>query len=466
MKKTLGVFFPLYTTTLLMLLGSGLLTTYVSLRLTAMQVGGMLIGAIIAAHYIGLVIGGKVGHVLIARVGHIRAYVSCSGIITAAVLGHGLTDSLPAWVGLRLIIGLCMMCQYMVLESWLNDQAQSEQRGLVFGFYMAASYLGMSLGQVVLMWQDGLGISTLLLIALCFALCLVPIALTTRTHANHMSPAPLELKFFLGAIPKVLALTLLTGMVVGAFYGLAPVYTSQQALTTRQTGLFMALAIFAGLLAQFPLSWLSDRYNRNRLLCIGALLLLLAALPLALLPRLPFALLLGIGFVVSLMQFSLYPLVVALANDQIAPERRVSLSACLLMAFGVGACLGPLLVGSLMEPLGGHILYAFFALCGAVMAALARPVPQAEEVPLAEDAPVPHAVIPDSLTSSPLSPALNPAFDEQQIQEAMPVNDDDSASPFPPQGADPDADTGLQKAFILLEDDTLPEEPEKRVHHG
>ena len=52
------------------------------------------------------------------------------------------------------MIGLCMMCQYMVLESWLNDRAESNQRGMVFGFYMAATYLGMSLGQIVLMLQS------------------------------------------------------------------------------------------------------------------------------------------------------------------------------------------------------------------------------------------------------------------------------------------------------------------------
>lgn len=271
MKKTLGVFLPLYTTTLLLLLGSGLLTTYVSLRLASIHVSSALIGAIIAANYIGLVIGGKVGHFLIARVGHIRAYVACAGIITAAVLGHGLTAFIPAWVALRLVIGLCMMCQFMVLESWLNDQAESNQRGMVFGFYMAATYLGMSLGQIVLMLQSNLGIATLLVIALCFALCLVPIALTTRTNARHMSPAPMELRYFIGAIPKVLATTLVIGMVVGSFYGLAPVYASLQSLTTQQTGLFMALAIFAGLVAQFPLSWLSDRYNRPLLMRLNAI---------------------------------------------------------------------------------------------------------------------------------------------------------------------------------------------------
>lgn len=463
MKKTLGVFFPLYTTTLLMLLGSGLLTTYISLRLTSIHVTGALIGAIIAANYIGLVIGGKVGHFLIARVGHIRAYVSCAGIITAAVLGHGLTEYIPVWVVLRLIIGMCMMCQFMVLESWLNDQAESNQRGMVFGFYMAATYLGMSLGQVVLMLQSNLGITTLLVIALCFALCLVPIALTTRTNARHMSPAPMELRYFIGAIPKVLATTLVIGMVVGSFYGLAPVYASLQSLTTQQTGLFMAIAIFAGLVAQFPLSWLSDRYNRTLLMRINAILLIVASLPLALLPHIDFPVLLVVGFIVSMLQFTLYPLVVALANDLIEPERRVSLAACLLMAFGVGASIGPLAVGSLIEPLGGNILYAFFSLCGVLLVGFSRTVKQ-DESQFVQDAPLPHIPLPDSLTSSPLSPALNPTFDEQIIHDTMPppeaapdpvepqasdTSEEEADEPIP-QGADPDEDTGLKKAHSML----------------
>ncbi len=414
MKKTLGVFLPLYTTTLLLLLGSGLLTTYVSLRLTSIHVSSALIGAIIAANYIGLVIGGKVGHFLIARVGHIRAYVACAGIITAAVLGHGLTEFIPAWVALRLVIGLCMMCQYMVLESWLNDQAESNQRGMVFGFYMAATYLGMSLGQIVLMLQSNLGITTLLVIALCFALCLVPIALTTRTNARHMSPAPMELRYFVGAIPKVLATTLVIGMVVGSFYGLAPVYASLQSLTTQQTGLFMALAIFAGLVAQFPLSWLSDRYNRPLLMRFNAILLIVAALPLALLPHIDFPLLLAVGFVVSMLQFTL--------------------------------------AGRLGNP-------RLFALCGVLLAALGRTA-KAEEPQLAQDAPVPHIALPDSLASSPLSPALNPTFDEQIIHDTMPPPEaaPDVEEPQPeeqeeeplPQGADPQEDTGLKKAHAML----------------
>lgn len=149
-----------------------------------------------AANYFGLAVGGKVGHRLIGRVGHIRAYATCAGIVGAAVLGHGLTSWLPAWVGLRMIVGLGMMCQYMVIESWLNEQADVKHRGAVFSGYMIASYLGLVLGQLILVVHPQLGPELLMLVAMCFALCLVPVAMTRRIHPAPLRPAPMEPKFF------------------------------------------------------------------------------------------------------------------------------------------------------------------------------------------------------------------------------------------------------------------------------
>ena len=139
---------------------------------------GLWVGALMTANYLGLALGGRIGHRLIARVGHIRAYVACARIGTAAVLGHGLIDLLPAWLVLRMLIGMCMMCQYMVIESWLNEQSSVSQRGQVFSGYMAASYLGLILRPTGAGGTSGLGPELLMLVALCFSLCLVPVALT------------------------------------------------------------------------------------------------------------------------------------------------------------------------------------------------------------------------------------------------------------------------------------------------
>ncbi|MBR0568212.1 MFS transporter [Azoarcus sp. L1K30] len=424
----LNSFRSLYFATTLMLLGSGLLSTYLALRV-ATTADGLWVGALMTANYLGLVLGGNLGHRLISRVGHIRAYVACAGVVTAAVLGHGMVDWLPAWLLLRLLIGICTMCQYMVIESWLNEQSSAEQRGQVFSGYMGASYLGLILGQLVLVLHPELNLQLLMLVGLCYALCLVPVALTHKLHPAKLHPAPLEPRFFIKRVPLSLITIAMAGMMVGSFYGLAPLYATRMDLPTEEVGLFMGSCIFAGLVVQWPLGWLSDR--RDRIWLIGRCGMLLAgvALPLAVLPSAPIWLLFVAGFLVCILQFSLYPLAVALANDHVDAERRVSLTAMLLLTFGIGASLGPLLAGVLMRFIGPNMLYAFVMACALVVAWRVQPR-RATHLHQVEDAPLHHIPMPDSTSSSPLAAALDPRVDEQIAQEQM-----QHAGP-PPQTAD------------------------------
>src|SRR5690606_15132501 len=176
LPSTFTSFSSLYLSTLLMLVGSGLLSTYLGLRLSADNVNAVWIGLLMTGHYVGLVMGATVGHRLIARVGHIRAFVASAGVVTASVLCHALTSSVEVWLALRWLVGLGMMCQYMVLESWLNEQAESHQRGRVFAGYMLVTFLGLGLGQLLLTLMPELTFRHVVLVAICFSLCLVPVA--------------------------------------------------------------------------------------------------------------------------------------------------------------------------------------------------------------------------------------------------------------------------------------------------
>lgn len=449
MRQIWKSFRSLYFAALMMLIGSGLLSTYLALRLAAEQVDSLWVGALMAANYFGLAVGGKIGHRLIARVGHIRAYATCAGIVGAAVLGHGMTDWLPAWVGLRMIVGMGMMCQYMVLESWLNEQADAKQRGAVFSGYMIFSYLGLVLGQLILVVHPELGPELLMLVAMCFALCLVPVAMTRRIHPAPLRPAPMEPRFFIKRVPQSLSTVLGAGLIVGSFYGLAPVYAAGQGLSTEQVGLFMGFCIFAGLVVQWPLGWLSDRYDRAVLIRTVAIGLAISSLPLAVMPGVPLELLFGIGFLISLLQFCLYPLAVAFSNDHVESERRVSLTAMLLVTYGVGASIGPLVAGVLMKLLGPQMLYAFFVFFGLVLVWRIRPkaVTGLHQV---EDAPLHHVAMPAA--GSPLSAALDPRVDEQVVQDVMQT----------PVAAEDTEDEGEEKdRAIMPEADVIEEAPRK-----
>jgi MFS family permease len=340
-------------------------------------------------------------------------------VVSAAVLCHGLIDWLPAWLLLRGLVGLGMMCMYMVIESWLNEQAQASQRGRVFSGYMIACYLGLMLGQLTLVLHPALGPELLMLVALCFALCLVPVAMTRRSHPARMQPVALEPLFFIRRVPQSLTTILVSGLVIGSFYGLAPLHASRMGLDTLQVGLYMASCICAGLLVQWPLGWLSDRYDRGSLIRNCAVLLTLASLPLAALPSLPLELLYPLGFVLCLLQFSLYPLAVAFSNDYVEAEHRVSLTAMLLVTFGVGASLGPLLAGMLMRELGPNMLYAFVSFCAFVLIFRVHPDTIKQQMQPVENAPLQHVAVPDNMTSSPLSAALDPRVDAQTVHAQM-----------------------------------------------
>lgn len=410
-------FKSLYFATLLMLLGSGLLSTYLALHV-AERADGIWVGALMTCFYLGLVLGGKLGHRLIARVGHIRTYVASAGIVTAAVILHGLTESLPAWLALRFVVGLGMMSMYMVLESWLNEQSTSEERGMVFAGYMIASYTGSVLGQMVLVALPTLDMTLLLLIALCFSLCLVPVALTRRIHPDPLHPAPLEFRYFFKRVPISMYTTLAASAMVGAFYGLAPLYASRIGLPTQMVGLFMATCIVSSLLAQIPMGWLSDRVDRPKLIRFCSGLLMLVALPQAIWKDLSILLVFIGGSLSSILIFSLYPLAVAFANDNIEAEKRVSLTAVLLTVFGLGASISPLLVGSLMKTLGANMLFVSFSVFAIYIAIRVRPQVITGDT-ITEEAPLQHITMPDGVSSSPLSAALDPRVEESHVQEQM-----------------------------------------------
>jgi MFS family permease len=417
MAATIRSFSSLYSATLLMVLAAGLLTTYLGLKLASMDVAKVWIGAMMSAYYLGLVLGSKVGHKLIARVGHIRAFVASAGVVTASTLGHALIEQLEIWLVLRLVVGMCMMCQYMVLESWLNEQADSKNRGTIFASYMIVSYLGLVLGQGAMSLNPELTIKPLLLVAICFALCIVPLALTRRIHPQPLKPAPLQIKVFWQKVPQSLTTIAMAGVIVGSFYGLAPAFAASQGLNTEQVAAYMATTVMAGLLAQWPMGKLSDYVRRSRLIrtnsvILGLLVLAMAVLPLSGLLQLVFT------FVFGVFAFTLYPLGAALANQNIEQHERVALSATILLTFGLGASIGPLLASAFMQLGGSQMLYAFMAAVAALLFVRLQQVnyqqKQAEKI-----APKDYMMAAGDLVGSPLAAALDPRVDQQTVDAQM-----------------------------------------------
>ena len=410
MVKTIGAFSSLFLATLLLLVGSGLFNTYLGLRLTAESTSEVWVGAIIAAYYIGLVFGARVGHKLIIRVGHIRAYAATAALVTVTVLIQALIVDLYLWIGLRFIAGVAMVTQFIVLESWLNEQTENHLRGRVFAFYMVFSSLGTVLGQLSVGMFPRLDAGPLMFVALCSAACLIPVAVTRRVHPAIQVPVPLHYRYYISRVPMTITVMFMAGMMTGAFYGLAPVYGVAQGMDTSEVAVFVAAAVASGLVFQWPVGWLADRISRVGLIRFNSLLLAAFTLPLWGWWPLPYWMLVLFSCLFGIILFTLYPIASAFANDNVEPDRRVGLSAIMYMVYGLGAGVGPLFVGILMRELQAGVFFVFVTACAVFLVAFVRPQ-RVTGTYLTEDAPTEFVPMPESSQSQNVVPALDPRVD-------------------------------------------------------
>lgn len=428
MRNTLGAFFSLYLATLVLLTGSGLFNTYMGLRLTASSVSETWVGALIAVYYLGLVFGARQGHKLIIGVGHIRAYAASAAFVTVAVLAQVLVDNLWVWLVFRFVAGLAMVTQFMVIESWLNEQTENSTRGVVFAFYMLVSGVGTVLGQLSLTLFGNLNHQPLVFVAICFVMSLVPVTLTRRIHPALQVPAPLAFRYYMARVPMSMVVLFVAGLITGAFYGLAPVYALKQGLSSSQVAVFLAASVAAGLVSQWPLGWLADRVSRVLMIRFNALLLLLLGIPLWGWMSFPFWALISFSCVLGVLQFTLYPLGAAFANDNVDPDRRVGLSAIVYMLYGLGACLGPLAAGVLMRYQESGVYFMFVSGCSAVLVLVVRQQKVTGDH-VSEDAPTQFVPMYDSLQSSNVVATLDP-----RVDVGSDVSHEVPADPEPPKG--------------------------------
>ncbi len=372
MISTISTFPSLYCATLLIMMGTGLFNTYMGLRLAADAVSEVWIGTLISAYYLGIVVGARIGHRLIIRVGHVRAFAAAAMLSICMVLAQMLIDAFWLWLVLRVVAGISLVTQYMVIESWLNEQTDRSRRGRVFSVYLVMSGTGTALGQLAISLYPSLDLRPLIFVAICQALSLFPIVLSKRSHPAPQLPAPLDFVYFGRLIPHALFTAFVAGNICSSFYGLAAVFAVKQGLTTGQVALFTAITVIAGLVAQWPMGWLSDQVNRKNLIRINALILTVLTVLLWGWFRWPYWMMLTLAAGFGVFQFTLYALASGLANERVDPVRRVGLTAVFLMAYGVGACLGPIVAGVLMRLAGSNMLYVFSSVCAMGLVFLMR----------------------------------------------------------------------------------------------
>jgi MFS family permease len=400
----------LFLSLALLISGSAMLGTLVSMRLDLEGFADATIGAILACYSVGFVMGATWGSAVIRSVGHIRAFSTYAAIACAMTLLHPLMVSELAWAVMRLVTGFCLAGLMTVTESWINDRATNESRGKLLGLYTINFYIASALGQLLVGISDPSRAVAFSVVAILIVLSLVPLSLTRGLVPLAPSQtAVLGISQLARNAPAGVTGVLVAGIAIGAFVSLAPLYALRQGLDTTMLSRYMSFSVICAVLLQWPAGWLSDRLGRlpvlAGLLVAGGVAALLVAMFGGLSLTLMF-LLSGLFFAVAT---SMYPVSVALANDQLPNDQLVAACAGLLRIYGIGSILGPLTGAFLMGLFGAPALFVFIALCLLLGAAAVQyRFRAADTVPLAEQGDY-APVVP---VSSPVIVELDPRNEE------------------------------------------------------
>jgi MFS family permease len=213
------------------------------------------------------------------------------------------------------------------------------------------------------------------------------------------------------------------GLANGAFGGLGAVFAKSIGLSVTGIALFMSAALIGGALAQLPLGKLSDRIDRREVIALACGLAVIFGLMLAVLGDgrdggailgldwltrdLQTTVLIGVVALYGCFAYPLYGLCVAHTNDFVSREEFIEASSGLLLTWGIGASIGPLIAAFAMEHVGLGGLFLYTALVHSTFALLTlyritqrAPVPAAERADFVQQ--------PTTVRTTPASTTLDP----------------------------------------------------------
>jgi len=353
---------PLFLAISFLALGYGMIFTYVGVYLKELGVSNISIGTINASFFLGSILSSIISQKIITSVGHIRSFATFASIMVIAFLMHAIFFNGILWALLRFFSGFAFYGLLIIIESWLNEKSSQESRGIVLAIYSITFYLATAVGQLFLNLEESLR-QHLFSIGSVLVLCSVIIISLTKIKEPVLKPFErYSFPKIYSVVPLAVTGSFLGGILVGGFFTMFPIYILMQFNSVEVVSYFMLITLCGGLVSQWPLGKLSDRYGRRKVISYTAFFTAFASL-LFILSSASALLTYGCGFLLGLTIFSLYPLSVARANDVVDENKDiVEISRTLLFTYGIGSFLSPLVLGVLLTYFESSMFILFFVL--------------------------------------------------------------------------------------------------------
>jgi MFS family permease len=294
---------------------------------------------------------------IVARAGHVRAFSAFVAVATVTTLLHPIFVDPVAWAGIRAFTGFCFAGLYATIESWMHDKADNIVRGRVLAIYQIVHYAGSAIGQQAIRLISPASFVPFTMVAAALALSVLPLAYT-RSDPPEPPPAPkLRLGWLFRISPVGVVGALVSGVANGTFWSLAPVFAERSGLSQGSVASFMTATILGAAVVQWPIGRLADRHDRRLIMLVAIAVAVAAQAALVWLARSEAVVLIALAAAVGASSLALYPLSSSHAQDLAGRENAVEVSSGLLLAYTIGAIVGPTTAAWLMGWIGPQALF-------------------------------------------------------------------------------------------------------------
>ena len=320
------------------------------------------IGLLGSAHFLGFFIGCWWAPRLMGNIGHSRAFAVCTALGAMGLLGHTLTEDPRIWAILRIASGACISGCYTVVEAWLNTKVTNETRGRAMGTYRIADMGAALCAQLIIAILPPADYVSYNILAILCCASLLPLTLTRASQPRTPDAPRLRPKLAWRSSPLAVAGVIVAALSGASFRMVGPVYGQEVGLEVDQIAFFLASFVLGGALAQYPLGWLADKYDRRWVLIwLSAAAILSCGFTILASGAGTVGVMLTAGFF-GLTTFPIFSVSSAHANDFATTEQRVELSAALMFWFALGAIASPYISSALIQQFGPSALFAYVAL--------------------------------------------------------------------------------------------------------
>jgi MFS family permease len=351
-------------------------TPLLSLLLEARGIDATLNGLNAAAVFAGVIVGPLLAPRGVRAFGMRNFLLLCFALEIVVCPLLKLFPGLGAWFALRAFSGMLGSSIFTSSEAWINRLAGDTGRGRIVGLYAAALSAGIGIGPLLLSLTGIAGWPPFIVNAAIVAAATLPlfrVADITQDFGRERGAHPFTM---FARAPLILLSVASFGLYEATLLALLPIWGIRLGFSPDLAAATLSAVYIGSVALQLPIGWLSDKTARLTMLRVCGATGLLGAIGMAAWAA-PSPAMLGVIALWGGIVTGIYPVALSMAGDRFRGSELVTVNAAMIIAYGLGALVGPGLGGAAMDLWNPQGLLWFFVLLFAAFLAATRLQPVA-----------------------------------------------------------------------------------------